>query len=284
VSTSDGRARDKDRDAAIELVEAAGAAGKIVEADRAKRVEELRRAETLADIFLITGDLGRPHPAPVAAWPTPTVEYGPPPGSGGYPTVSEVTARSARLPKALLLIPVLAVFLVVIGVIGSVVALRGGSVDDVLTSTPVEEKAPAEVLTAEGYGDLLAAVEEQSGGTTAFDTVLYPGYAVVSLPVDRRSKRYRSWYWDGSSLTTSSQGTSTSPRFDLARIDAAVVVDLVDRVQGLVDDPTSWYAIVRAPDDDGAMIWAYASNEFSESSYLGARPDGTVTYDSTEHD
>ncbi len=58
------RARDSDRDAAIEVVEAAWADGQIVEADRDKRVEELLRAQTMAEIRTYTQDLQPPQPDP----------------------------------------------------------------------------------------------------------------------------------------------------------------------------------------------------------------------------
>ena len=35
---------------------------------------------------------------------------------------------------------------------------------------------------------------------------LYPGYAVVTAPADRTSKRYITFYWDGD-LRESSKGT-----------------------------------------------------------------------------
>ena len=63
VSTPDQRARDKDRDAAIEIVEAAWADGQIIEADRDKRVEELLRAQTLGEISMLTHDLQAAAPA-----------------------------------------------------------------------------------------------------------------------------------------------------------------------------------------------------------------------------
>ena len=62
-----------------------------------------------------------------------------------------------------------------------------------------------------------------------------------------------------------------------------MIVDLIAQVRELVEDPTSWYAIVRAPDADRAVVWAYASNEYNESEYLGARRNGSITYNSTEH-
>lgn len=285
VSTSDRRARDEDRDAAIELVEAACAAGRIIEMDRDVRVGELRRAQTMAEIHVHTRDL-RPDEAAYATGEepesaAPPVSYGPAPsGEDRYPTLAEVSARSGTLPKAALVIPFVAVLVVAVAIVGSLLALTDVS-QQVKEATGVDEDPSGDVLSVEGYADLVTAVQEQSGGTTAFDAVLYPEYAVVSLPVDGRTQRYRSWYWDGSSLATSSQGTASSPRFDMSAVDPAVLVDLVGQVQGLVEDPESWYVIVRAPDDDGATMWAYASNEFAETAYLGARPDGTVTYDST---
>ncbi|MBA2955953.1 hypothetical protein GON03_16570 [Nocardioides sp. MAH-18] len=264
MSTPDRRARDRDRDAAIELVEAACAAGRIVEMDRDLRVAELRRAGTMAEIEVHTRDL-----RPAAS------------DEDRYPTLAEVSARSGKLPKAVWVIPLVAVLVVAASIVGALVAFTDVS-QTAREATGLDGDPSADVLSVDGYADLVAAVEEQSGGTEAFDAVLYPEYAVVSLPVDARTQRYRSWYWDGSALATSSQGTASSPRFDLAAVDPAVLVDLVEQVQGLVEDPASWYVIVRAPDDGGAMIWAYASNEFAETAYLGARPDGTITYDSTK--
>jgi hypothetical protein len=293
VSTSDRRARDEDRDAAIELVEAACAAGRIIEMDRDVRVAELRRAQTMAEIHVHTRDLlpdetayepGEEAETAAAAAPPPPVSYGPgPTGESRYPTLEEVTARSegGKLPKAVFIIPFAAVIVVAVAIIGSLFVFTDVS-EQVQEATGVDEGTSKDVLSAEGYADLVAAVQEQSGGTEAFDAVLYPEYAVVSLPVDDHTKRYRSWYWDGGSLATSSQGTASSPRFDMGGVDAAVLVDLVGQVQELVEDPTSWYVIVRAPDADGAMLWAYASNEFAETAYLGAKPDGTISYDSTE--
>ena len=284
MSTSDRRARDEDRDAAIELVEAACAAGRIIEMDRDVRVAELRRARTMADIHVHTRDLRSREPEPpTGPEPAPPPSgYGPPPGESRHLTPAEVAGRGERtpVPKAAFLIPFAAVVLVAVAIIGSLLVFTNVS-EQVQEATDLDEAGPSDVLSVDGYGDLLAAVQEQSGGSTAFDAVLYPEYAVVSLPVDDRTKRYRSWYWDGRSLATSSQGTASSPRFDMEDIDPAVLVDLVEQVQGRVEDPTSWYVIARAPDDSGAMVWAYASNEFAETAYLGARPDGTITYDST---
>ncbi len=60
-----------------------------------------------------------------------------------------------------------------------------------------------------------------------------------------------------------------------------MVVSLVDQARACVDDPESWYAILRRPDDehdDGTWISAYASNEFGESCYLGGDREGAITW------
>ncbi|WP_197025870.1 DUF1707 SHOCT-like domain-containing protein [Nocardioides sp. URHA0020] len=295
MSTPEQRARDQDRDAAISLVEAAWADGQIIEADRDKRVQELQRAHTLAEIDLLTRGLQATTPTyrtesvpvepeepvqPVDVVPPPPVPYGPATTSLADVSTSSV-AGTARPSKALYVIPLVVVLLVVgVASVGVFLAVAGGGSDD---QTAVAEPA-GQVLTDEGYDDLVAAVEDEIGSTSVFDAVLYPSYAVVSLPVDATSSRESSYYWDGDDLrANNSKSTSSDPRFDLTLVDGAVLVDLVDQVRQLVDEPSTWYTIVRAPSADRAMVWAYASNEYGETAYLGATRDGTVVYDSTKH-
>lgn len=267
VSTPDQPARDRDRDAAIRTVEAALAAGQIVQADRDRRVEELRHAQTLAEVQMLVHDLRPPAPA---------VDYGPPTYQPLNPSSSQQVA------KAIFVIPIVVVAVIAIGVIGGIVALVT-VVDEGIDGLSAEAEE-ANVLTEQGYADLLAAIDEQTGSTTAFSAVLYPTYAVVELPVDATSDREEYWNWDGRDLSTNDvKSTSTWPRTDLASVDPAVIVALVGQVRDNVDDPTSWYAIVRAPDDDRAVVWAYATNDYGETAYLGARRNGKITYDSNEH-
>jgi hypothetical protein len=281
VTTPDDRARDRDRDAAIEQVEAALKSGRIVQADHDMRIEQLKHAQTATEVRMLVQDLA----------PAPPVPYGPPsPGaSPSYPTLADVRAMTAdgtKVSKKVFVLPLIAVVIFVVGLIGGIVALTnalgdgGGGIGGIGGG----DAAPADVLSEQGYADLLDAIEAETGGTVAFSAVLYPTYAVVELPVDATTNREGYWYWDGHELSDNdTKSTSSFARMDLSTVDPAVIVDLVERVQRNVEDPTSYYAIVRAPDDDRAVVWAYASNEYSETAYLGARRDGTVTYDSTEH-
>lgn len=262
------KARDSDRDAAIKLVEAAWAVGEIVEADRDKRVEQLQRAQSQDEIRMITHDIQSAAPE------VPDVPYGPPTSTPLTP------AAPAKASKALILVPLAVVLVVAVAIIGGIVALAGGGVDAIDAGIGGDEP---DVLSEAGYDDLLAALEERTGSTTAFSAVLYPTYAVVEVPVDTSTQREEYLYWDGDELTTNDmKSTSSFERTNLATVDPAVIVDLVAQVRELVEDPTTWYAIVRAPDADRAVVWAYASNEYSESEYLAARRNGAITYDSTE--
>lgn len=275
MSTPDQAARDHDRNAAIRTVEAAFAAGRIVEADRDKRIEELRRARTLLDVQMVVHDLqpaAAPAPASVSVAPT-------------YATPEDRPAdASGRISTRVLVLPLVVVLVVAAALIGGIVGLVGVLGDSDAIPAVADEEGRADVLSATGYADLLDAVREQTGGTVAFEAVLYPAYAVVELPVDTTTNREEYWYWDGRDLSRNdSKSTSTWPRVDLASVDPDVIVALVGQVQQNVEDPTSYYAIVRAPDDDRAVVWAYATNEYGETAYLGARRDGRVTYDSTEH-
>lgn len=287
MSTSDWQARDRDRDAAIKVVQAAWANGRIVQADRDHRLESLRHAETLAEVKMLVHDLQLPE-QPVVV-PAPADLYGSPASTTPVSATGAVPARAARTGCLLGVI----IVIVAIGGLGAglfaVVREVGDAIDSGTTGTPalpvpgVEPVAGVNVLSVGGYGDLVDAVEQSTGSTQAFDAVLYPAYAVVSLPVDRSSQREERWYWDGELESLGSRSTSSYERFDLASVDARVVVRLVKRVRRQVEDPTTWYAIVRHPDPDlGASLWVYASNEFNETAYLAARPDGTVVHDSTQ--
>lgn len=252
-----------DRDEAIRLVESAWADGQIVEADRDRRVDELGRAETQQDVELLVLGLRAPSYAPVPVDPV-AIDPVLPPGQrtqrpgGGLGTVAALSVS----------------VLLVAGVL--IVGSRTDG-DDV----EPESSGPLAVLTEEGYDDLVAAVRHETGSTEAFGAVLYPEYASLDLPVDATSQRERSWFWDGD-LSTTSAGTATEERFDLAEVDLALVLRLLTRVQDVVDQETSWYAIVHAPaEHDGSVYQVYASNDFHELAYVTATADGTVTYEST---
>ncbi|MDP2773945.1 MAG: hypothetical protein Q8O61_10340, partial [Nocardioides sp.] len=132
---------------------------------------------------------------------------------------------------------------------------------------------------ARDFNAMRAAIRRETGSTQAIRAVIYPGYASLDLPAEPTGKRAFNYYYDGE-LGEPRKGQSTDERFDLARIDPAVMTKLVRQAKKtLVEDPTSWYVIISKPGppfDNGAWFSAYASNDFSESGYLQATLDGTV--------
>ncbi len=280
MAGNDKRARDQDRDQAIEVVEAAWADGQIIEADRDKRVESLLQAQTMAEVQMLTHDLQLPK--------TP-----PPPAQYGQAEVQVDTPVPVAKPKrtggnkGLLLLLLLIPIGLVIGVIAIVVQIASGvssAIDsDDLPPAPGAEpdRGEVNVLSPEGFDDLVAALEEETGSSTVFEAVLYSEYAVVSVPVDATTDRTHSFYWDGELDESGSKSTSAYERFDLADIDPTVVVSVVDQARAKVEDPQSWYSIVRAPgdSDNDTWIWGYATNEYGESGYLGSDQAGTITWD-----
>lgn len=266
------QARDGDRDTAIDLVRSACASGRIIEADRDMRIEQLKHARTVDEIAMYVRDI-----VPDAAPPQPSVTYGPPTTSSEYVSLEDL---QPKLSAARIIVPLVFVLVMAVIGIGAVVAYFGAGLSDGLDSVTGAEP---DVLSADGYQDLLAAVEEETGSTEVFSATLYPTYAALELPVDRNSRRSEYWNWDGDLETNGMKTTSSAGRVDLSRIDPAVFAGLIEQVRANVEDPTTWYVIVRAPDDDRSVMWVYASNDYGETAYVGARRNGTVTYDSTDY-
>lgn len=288
MPSADQPARDRDRDAACRLVEGAWADGQIVEADRDRRIDELRRASTLAEVEALTRDLRAPDYVQTAAAP---VEPEAEPDVLARRPSRPAPVTAGRVPRPVSLVISLVVVAVVAAVtvgifsaVDSAVDAVGDAVTDSPTLAPGEDPAEDELnlFSPAGYADLLADMQEDFGSTVAFDAVLYPTYAVLDLPVDATSQRQQSHYWHGAFDDPGSKSLAGEERFDLADVDPAVVIRLVERVRSRVEDPISWYAIVHAPrPDDGSVLQVYASNEYGESAYVLATIDGTITYRST---
>jgi hypothetical protein len=258
---------ERDRANAIKAVEAASAEGEIIPADRDKRVEQLRQAQTQTEIDLVLGRLRHRVQVPV-----------PPPG----PVINADRGSGRSLPIVALVGGLVSV-VAAIAVVVFLVNLLSGVDNSPPTSGPSPTRATesrgtpaaADGLSVQGFQDLLAAVKSETGTTKVFDATLYPAYAVLQLPVDRETSRQSYYYWDGRKLKANDVfGKSSNPRLDLSTVNAEAMLRLSHRVRRIVEEPTSWYVILRAPDSDKAVMYAYASNKFSEGGYLSADADG----------
>ena len=140
---------------------------------------------------------------------------------------------------------------------------------------PDERPFVTPVMSVDGFESLLDELERETGSTRIVELVVYPEYASITVPDASKKGRTRSLYYDGD-FSSSALGTSDARPFDARQVEAELVADLSRRIRRTVDDADQWYVIVRAPDQEGAAVWAYASNEYGEGGYVSARLDGTV--------
>ena len=305
MSTPDGRAGNSDRNDATKLVEDALRAGRIVQADRDMRVSQLEHAQTMQDIDLAVRDLRAPGASsPPAVAPVPGVPAGQQPPAGGQPwplvnygpasheTVDVATVVGKSGGRAIGgIIAAIVLVSVVVPIAGAIIAFVSsrdsfpefdsiGPTDDT-TYAPGEApgKDGINVHTVEGFEDLVGALEDKTGESFVYNAVLYPRYAVLEVPTGTNN-RYENFYWDGELTLNTIKGTTDAEQVDLGLVDPQQVVDLLTLVRGRLDAPTSWYAIVNDRSDGEPQISAYASNEYSETSYITQDLAGNVIYDS----
>ena len=308
------RPKDKDRDEAIAQIEAAAARGQIVDADKAKRIQEAKLAGTVGELDLLTRGLVAPAAAaatPVAAGPPPVSEPAPPvsPTFQTYtppaaPPVTEpeiditpppnVQYGEALTPSAGTPIPgaaapiikksghggklVLLIVLIVFAGIALPVFFGIKALVDTVDDIDGLGGNDVDVFSADGLDELADDLEKETGSSEVFSATLYPDYAYVEVPAEASGQRMFRYYWDGD-LQQQSKGKATYPeRMDVRDLDSQVMQGLLAKISRKVEDSTSTYVIAHAPGptDEGAALWAYASNDFSEGGYVSATIDGKV--------
>ncbi len=138
-----------------------------------------------------------------------------------------------------------------------------------------ESQPMAPLISVVGFKQFVDALREETGSTSVVDLTVYPQYAVAVVPLPGGKGRTQSLYYDGD-IRETNLGTSTDKPFDLRKVDAPLRVALSRKARKAIDEPTQWYLILRAPDVEGAVIYAYASNKYSEGGYISARLDGKI--------
>ncbi|MFC5060592.1 DUF1707 SHOCT-like domain-containing protein [Actinomycetospora atypica] len=265
MSTSRKRARDADRTATCDVLDAAFAEGQLDGVEHRERTAAAIRARTVGELHDLVEDL--------QAAPRP----GPPP-----PMPPERVHR--RRPGRLLALLVVGVSLavVVVGLSwqserGAVRAGPSADPDDV----PARVVGPVNLHSEEGWRRLVGDLQDSQGSALVHRVLLYPGYAVLELPVPGEPARSRSYTYRGGlgSSNSASSHDPQEPPVDLAAIDPRPLLALlagVDRSVNVRDVTTRYLSLEDDGDGDGPVAAIHASNEFNESGYLSARPDGSI--------
>ncbi|MGD9525928.1 DUF1707 SHOCT-like domain-containing protein [Pseudonocardia sp.] len=261
MSPSRTRARDADRSSVCSALDAAFADGQLDGAEHRERTAAALRARTLGELRGLVEDLQV------------------------TPQVTRRVAEPARpRGRARLVGAVLSVLLLAAGFgIGRATApdaTEAGTVGSGEASgTTPRVVGLAGLHTPEGFTRFLADVQEQLGTTRVAQATVYPGYAVITTAVPGRPGRAQTYQYRGGLDGPSEGGTrdADQPLVDLAAFDPAVVLPLVAGApESLkVGEATSTYLIFD-DDGDGPQVAVYASNDYHESGYLEARPDGSI--------
>ena len=310
------RAKDRDRDRAVYVVDAALRNGQISQQDRDLRVERARAAHTIGELETLTHDIASP-PAPLPATavvPPPPVApvvtapnpydpgstrpvagvpsdlYGPPPTA--TKTTTQTAAGTGLTTKAnpagrRIAIGCGAVGLLffIVPIIFGVVLFASQSSDTFIgeEAEPIPAGPPFE-LSGSGLREYVAAFEETFDDTEVVRAVFYDGYVVSWVPQD--DGKVAIWnYVDGAfgQLGDPMDDDVDSAPVDLAELKPAKVMSLVRKAEalGLEGDVTTYVIYDRDMIEDVPHVMVYVSNEEGESGYVIGDLDGNVLHTST---
>lgn len=295
-----GRAGRGDRKRAQKLIDAAYAAGQLTAADRAFRTERVDSAHTKGDLAVLVRDLVRAggaaaataagaavqspsmtpsKPTDSASVPS-TASLGsaiPPDqlramGKGGSPTTINVgeSMRTAitgegvkRVRRVILIVVVGFLLLCGLGIAGIVAAIftgidtAGGPTDTPTTSVNLQ--------TADGWSQLVSAIEDETGTSEVYDVVVYPEYASINGVADEGAMRYV--YRSGSfQLFNSPVTPAQGDPIDLADIDADLVAGLPDRTakrQGMPEYDSAYLIVNTLTGQPAIMVYVQQTGKLS---------------------
>ncbi|MGD9957934.1 DUF1707 SHOCT-like domain-containing protein [Nocardioides sp.] len=268
------RARDNDRDQAIELIEAAFVDGQITPEDRDIRVGNALTAISLGDLEVLTRDLQRPAGQGFPGAPVPL-----PP------------QRSGRSGAGLVLV-ILAVGLGVVLLLGgAVVALvsGGGSTTGSGQSQVAVDELPAPAaeadtfqMTPAGVRRFVADYQARFGTADVLAATMYAdGRILVEVPARGHPNRHEDWTYRGA---FTQDGAATTNAFHERPIDLRTLnvrrlfanIERAERTLKVPDARFTHLGLSNIWSDDVPAVNIHVGNEFNESGYLKTALGGRV--------
>lgn len=288
---------DGDRQQIVARINRVHDEGRISTADRDIRLGNVRSAQSMAELDLMSRDLDQLEatlpPASAAAV------------SGFDPGSTRPGARVADQAAVQVLTSArrvaLPIFIVVALVLAGMAALlvfgatkqSSSSSPEVPVGTTSEEPAtspaepadapgPAYSLSADGIRAWLATYRAKFGTSRVVDLTFYEDYVIVNVPVPGKARQsgwlYRDGTWTGfGGVRATFPGART---LDTRRLDIAALTRNIARARRTlhVERPAQAYVILRfmAQVDRVPSVDIHVSNQFQESGYLATTLDGTV--------
>lgn len=259
------RARDSDRDKAMEVVGAAFADGQLSREEHDVRVSKLHNAKTFADLDEQLVDLQTPGET---NWRAPVGLRSP-----GVPVRTRLVISGVAVAAVV-------GFSVVLPHVFSSDADRAPTnrVTDTPTTEPEQPAAIKDPRTPDGYGEFLAAMSAKLGTTKMTRAYLSESSVTVTVPVSPdRSRRYITWSWDGEWSEYSTGQYSESDEIwslDLKKVDSSTFGSSMERSLAKVEDAES--ASFSIEPDGKSCYNIYVDNRFDESYYARFACDGKL--------
>jgi hypothetical protein len=285
------RARTADRDATIEVIQAAFVDGQIGPEDRDLRVGNALTAATLGDLDLITRDLQLPEPA-VQPPSQPPFVVGPPQAQPPVwvhqftvETLScwTVARRRGISPRLGIAVAAMLFASVAASSVVSFVSSLDGSPGPTIGSS-----SDAFELTETGMAACLAGYEARFGSTRALSATFYGpssslqnGYVVIDVPTADGKARHESWMYRAGQFqkTGDARVNATGDGVvDLARLDLRRLMANIEQARHAlnVEAPHQVYVIVaQGFSSPQPTVSIHVANEVGESGYLATNLSGT---------
>lgn len=272
------RAKDADRDRAVEVIEAAYVGGQLGDADRELRVSRARSAETVDELTGLTRDL-RERPVP----PLPAE-----PAVRPAATRSAVTHSPAGRSKT---IGIVVAGLAAAGVLGVVpFALLATGSSDYTSAGPVEspmessrpaaeEAVTSFEMTPAGVRRFVRAHQREFGRPGVYGVVLYPTRVQVDVPVVRAGRpRMAGWRFDGTWREAGAMTAVISPAelVDLGTLDVGGLFANIAKAKKVLRVPQGelTHVVVRDREGEQPTVNIYVANDVGQSGYLSTTPSG----------
>jgi hypothetical protein len=272
------RARDQDRDAAIEQIEAAYVDGEITSVDRDLRVGNALKASTLGELAMITRDLQTQTQTPAPA-----------------------EAPRPPLRPRRLVIPVVVMSVVAVGVVLAFNAFGSDDPPESSTEQVVqppdqpspdqpspgqqspdqEEPADGFTMTPAGMRAFVAAYEDQFGTSDVLEATFYADDRVI-LMVPTRGNSNRHERWSYKDEFTQDEGATTNASgeqpIDLRDLNVTALFENIQKAKRVlnVDHGELTHVNLTSTFEDVPVANIYVSNDFQESGYLRTALNGKV--------